>query len=98
MHYVDSAEVKVSAFKKSKKSDLELCGDSIVKTRNVQSHVLDNSFHTTPKTNRFYDLNRGLVLGLRMVGRGYSAAQKHLSILKCYYDQIVEYLLFAVDW
>ena len=51
------------------------------KNPECSSHVLDNSFHTTPKTNRFYDLNRGLVLGLRMVGRGYSAAQKLLSIL-----------------
>ena len=51
------------------------------KNPECSSHVLDNSFHTTPKRNRFYDLNRGLVLGLRMVGRGYSAAQKLLSIL-----------------
>ena len=51
------------------------------KNPECSSHVLDNSFHTTPKTNRFYDLNRGLVLGLRMIGRGYSAAQKLLSIL-----------------
>ena len=51
------------------------------KNPECSSHVLDNSFHTTPKRNRFYNLNRGLVLGLRLVGRGYSAAQKLLSIL-----------------
>jgi len=38
-------------------------------------------FHTTPKTNRFYDINRELVLGLRLTGCGHSAAKRVLSIL-----------------
>ena len=39
-----------------------------------------NSLPTTPK-QRFYDVNRALVLGLRLIGRGYSAVRKVLSIL-----------------
>ena len=37
--------------------------------------------HNANRTNRFYDINREIVLGLRLVGPGYSAAQKILSIL-----------------
>lgn len=33
------------------------------------SHQVLASFHTTPKTNRFYDINREFVLGLRLIGR-----------------------------
>ena len=51
------------------------------KNEKCASHQMSASFHTTPKTNRFYDINRELVLGLRLVGRGQSAAQKVLSIL-----------------
>ena len=28
----------------------------------------------------------------------YRLTQKATDLLKCYYDQIVEYLLFVVDW
>ena len=45
------------------------------------SHELVTPFHTTPKTNRFYDVNRELVLGLRLTGRGHSAAKRVLSVL-----------------
>ena len=45
------------------------------------SHELVKPFHTTPKTNRFYDVNRELVLGLRLTGRGHSAAKRVLSVL-----------------
>ena len=45
------------------------------------SHQVLASFYTTPKTNRFYDINREFVLGLKLIGRGYSAAQKVLSVL-----------------
>ena len=38
-------------------------------------------FQTTPKTNRFYDVNRELVLGLRLTGRGHSVAKRVLSVL-----------------
>ena len=51
------------------------------KNPNCSSHDLATPFHTTPKTNRFYDVNRELVLGLRLAGRGRSAAQKILSVL-----------------
>jgi len=34
-----------------------------------------------PKTNRFYDINRELVLGLRLTGCGHSAAKRVLSVL-----------------
>ena len=37
-------------------------------------------FHTTPKTKRFYDVNRELVLGLRLTGCGHSAAKRVLSV------------------
>ena len=51
------------------------------KNSNCASHQTLAPFHTTPKTNRFYDINRELVLGLRLIGRGYSAATKVLSVL-----------------
>ena len=55
----------------------------ICRCKNLEcpSHHVVSSFHTTPKTNRFYDINREIVLGLRLVGRGYSAAQKILSVI-----------------
>ena len=46
------------------------------------SHELVTPFHTTPKTNRFYDVNRDLVLGLRLTGGGHPAAKRVLSVLK----------------
>lgn len=51
------------------------------KNSNCASHQTLAPFHTTPKTNRFYDINRELVLGLRLIGRGYSAATKVLGVL-----------------
>ena len=45
------------------------------------SHELVTPFHTTSKTKRFYDVNRELVLGLRLTGRGHSAAKRILSVL-----------------
>ena len=45
------------------------------------SHELVTPFHTTLKTNRFYDINRELVLGLGLTGRGHSAAKRVLSVL-----------------
>ena len=45
------------------------------------SHQVLASFPTTPKTNRFFDINREFVLGLRLIGRGHSAAKKVLSLL-----------------
>ena len=45
------------------------------------SHELVTPFHPTPKTKRFYDVNRELVLGLRLTGRGHSAAKRVLSVL-----------------
>jgi len=39
------------------------------KNPECSSHELASPFHTTPKTNRFYDINRELVLGLRLTGR-----------------------------
>ena len=45
------------------------------------SHELVSPFQTTPKTNRFYDVNRELVLGLRLTGCGHSAAKRVLSVL-----------------
>ena len=38
-------------------------------------------FHTTLKTKRFYNVNRELVLGLRLTGCGHSAAKRVLSVL-----------------
>ena len=51
------------------------------KNSNCASRQTLAPFHTTPKTNRFYDINRELVLKLRLIGRGYSAATKVLSVL-----------------
>ena len=51
------------------------------KNLKCSSHQVLASFYTTPKTNRFYDINQEFVLGLRLIGRGYSAAQKVLSVL-----------------
>ena len=45
------------------------------------SPELVSAFHTTPNTNRFYNVNRELVLGLRLTGRGHSAAKRVLSVL-----------------
>lgn len=45
------------------------------------SHQDPRSFHATPKENRFYDINRGLVLGMRLIGRGHSAADRLSSVL-----------------
>lgn len=45
------------------------------------SHKFPRSFHTSPKESRAYDVNRGLVLGLRLIGRGHSAAERLLSVL-----------------
>ena len=45
------------------------------------SHELVTPFHTTPKTYRFYDVNWELVLGLRLTGRGHSAAKRVLSVI-----------------
>lgn len=42
------------------------------------SHHISRSFHTTPEENR---INRGLVLGLRLIGRGHSAAERLVSVL-----------------
>ncbi|XP_044183260.1 uncharacterized protein LOC122963932 [Acropora millepora] len=38
------------------------------KNSNCASHQTLAPFHTTPKTNRSYDINRELVLGLRLIG------------------------------
>lgn len=51
------------------------------KNPKCSSHEIAAPFHTTPKTSRYYDVNRKFVLGMRLVGRGYSAARKVLSIL-----------------
>ena len=45
------------------------------------SHHISRSFHTTPKQNRVYGINRGLVLGLRLIGRRHSAAERLMSAL-----------------
>lgn len=45
------------------------------------SHELVTPFHPTSKTNRFYDVNRELVLGLRLTGRGHSVAKRIPSVL-----------------
>jgi len=51
------------------------------KSSSCTSHQTLASFHTTLKTNRFFDINRESVLGLRLIGCGHSAAQKVLSVL-----------------
>ena len=38
-------------------------------------------FHTSSKSSHTYDLNRGLVLGLRPIGRGHSATERLMSVL-----------------
>ena len=45
------------------------------------SHQVLASFPTTLKTNRFFNINREFVLGLRLIRRGHSAATKGLSLL-----------------
>mgnify|MGYP000017111064 FL=1 len=45
------------------------------------SHKFTKFFHTSSKTSHTYDLNRGLVLGLRLIGRGHSAAERLMSVL-----------------
>ena len=44
-------------------------------------HHISHSFHTTPKENCVYGINRGLVLGLRVIGCGHSAAERLMSVL-----------------
>lgn len=44
-------------------------------------HHISRSFHITPKENRIYGINRGLVLGLRLIARGHSAAERLMSVL-----------------
>ena len=48
----------------------------------IQSALLKFTkfFHTSSKTSHTYDLNRGLVLGLRLIGRGHSAAERLMSV------------------
>lgn len=41
----------------------------------------NNTFNTTPKAVRIYDINKSLVLALRLIGRGCSAAMKMASVL-----------------
>lgn len=45
------------------------------------SHKFTKSFHTSSKTSHTYYVNRVLVLGLRLIGRGHSAAERLLSVL-----------------
>ena len=52
------------------------CGNS-----ECSLHHIWRSFHTTPKENRVYGINRELVLGLRLIGRGHSAAERLMSVL-----------------
>lgn len=52
-----------------------------MKCQNNDCGFTSLSFDTTSKQERIYDVNRSLVLGLRMIGRGFSAAKKLLSIL-----------------
>ena len=53
------------------------------KCRNSEcsSHHISRSFHTTPKENRVYGINKGLVLALRLIGRRHSAAERLMSVL-----------------
>ena len=53
------------------------------KCRNSEcsSHHISRTFRTTPKENRVYGINRGLVLALRLIGRGHSAAERLMSVL-----------------
>ena len=44
------------------------------------SHKFTKFFHTSSKTNHTYDLNRGLVLGLRLIDRAHSAAERLMSV------------------
>ena len=48
------------------------------------SQELNNSFHATPKGNRFHDLNRSLVLGMRMIGRGYSTTTTTKNLINLF--------------
>jgi len=42
---------------------------------------ISRSFHKSPKENRVYGINRGLVLALRLIGGGHSAAERLMSVL-----------------
>ena len=53
-----------------------MCRNSEYSSRHISC-----SFHTTPKENRVYGINRGLVLALRLIGRGHSAAERLMSVL-----------------
>lgn len=44
-------------------------------------HSSYSNFYSTHKNNRYFDINRTMVLAFRLIGRGYSAAVKFTSIL-----------------
>lgn len=62
--------------------------------KECDSHVLTKSFHSTPKNvnGRFYDVNRAFVLALRVIGRGYSAAEKLNSVLN------IQHPVYKTPW
>lgn len=58
-----------------------LGGRWVIKCQNESCGFINQQFDATPKQERIYDINRSLVLGCRLIGRGFSAAQKLTSIL-----------------
>lgn len=65
------------------KSQCGLGAEWTFKCRNSECslHHISRSFHTTPKENRVYGINMGLVLGLRLIRRRHSAAERLMSVL-----------------
>ena len=67
--------------KKLQGLDWEQNGFALCRNPKCPSHELVTPFHTTPNTNRFYNVKSKLVLGLRLKGGGHSVARRVLSVL-----------------